>query len=119
VEHQTNNSYQNSAAFYNLPIEIRYQLGNEKRGVYGALGITGTVVYQLETNVKNIGLVNETRQSNNNYQLLFAPTLGVGAYQKLYHNWALNISVNYLNYLNGSLFQPNTLQIQTGLKYNF
>ncbi len=119
VEHQTNNSYQNSVAFYNLPIEIRYQLGNEKCGVYGALGITGTVVYQLETNVKNIGLVNETRQSNNNYQLLFEPTLGVGAYQKLYHNWALNVSANYLNYLNGSLFQPNTLQIQTGLKYNF
>jgi hypothetical protein len=51
--------------------------------------------------------------------LLFAPTLGVGAYQKLYHNWSLNVSANYLKYLNGSLYQPNTFQIQTGLKYNF
>lgn len=119
VEHQTNSSYQNSVAFYNLPIEIRYQLGNEKHGVYGALGVTGTVVYQLETKIQNIGLVNETSQSNNNYQLLFAPTLGVGAYQKLYHKWALHISANYLKYINGSLHQPNTIQIQTGLKYNF
>jgi len=119
VEHQTNNSYQNSVVFYNLPIEIRYQIGNEKRGVYGALGLTGTIVYQFETKIKNIGLINETIQSNNNYQLLFAPTLGVGAYQKLYHNWALHISANYLKYLNGSLYQPNLLQIQTGLKYNF
>ncbi len=119
VDHQTENSYQNNVAFYNLPIEIRYQLGNEKRGVYGALGVTGTVVYQLETNVKNIGLVNETSQTNNNYQLLFAPTMGVGAYQKLYNNWALHISANYLKYLNGSIYKPNTLQIQTGLKYNF
>jgi hypothetical protein len=43
----------------------------------------------------------------------------VGAYQKLYHNWAFNVSASYIKYLNGSLFQPNTLQIQTGLKYNF
>ncbi len=119
VEHQTNNSYQNNVAFYSLPVEIRYQLGNEKRGIYGALGVTGTVVYQLETKVSNIGLMNESNQTNNNYQLLLAPTLGVGAYQKLYHNWALNISANYLKYLNGSLYQPNILQIQTGLKYNF
>lgn len=119
VEHHANNSYQNNIAFYNLPIQLRYQLGNEKRGVYGAIGITGTVIYQQETNVNNIGFVNETIQTNNNYQLLFAPTMGVGGYQKLYHNWALHISANYLKYLNGSLHQPNTLQIQTGLKYNF
>ena len=119
VEHHANNLYQNKVVFYNLPIQFRYQLGNEKRGVYGALGITGTVIYQQETNVKNIGLVNETSQSNNNYQLLFAPTLGLGAYQKLYHNWSLNVSANYLKYLNASLYQPNTFQIQTGLKYNF
>ncbi len=119
VEHHANNSYQNNIAFYNLPIQLRYQLGNEKRGIYGAIGITGTVIYQQETNVNNIGLFNETIQTNNNYQLLFAPTMGVGGYQKLYHNWALHISANYLKYLNGSLHQPNTLQIQTGLKYNF
>lgn len=119
VEHQTNNSYQNNVAFYSLPVEIRYQLGNEKHGVYGALGVIGTVVYQLETKVNNIGLMNEINQTNNSYQLLFAPTLGVGAYQTLYHNWAFNVSANYLQYLNGSLYKPNTLQIQTGLKYNF
>jgi hypothetical protein len=119
VEHHANSSYQNYIAFYNLPIQLRYQLGNEKRGVYGALGITGTVIYQQETNVNNIGLFNETIQTNNNYQMLFAPTMGVGGYQKLYHNWALHISANYLKYLNGSFHQPNNIQIQTGLKYNF
>jgi hypothetical protein len=119
VEHYANSSYQNYIAFYNLPIQLRYQLGNEKRGVYGAIGITGTVVYKQETNLNNIGLFNESIQTNNNYQLSFAPTMGVGGYQKLYHNWALHISANYLKYLNGSFHQPNTIQIQTGLKYNF
>jgi hypothetical protein len=119
VEHHANSSYQNYIAFYNLPIQLRYQLGNEKRGVYGAIGITGTVVYKQETNLNNIGLFNETIQTNNNYQLSFAPTMGVGGYQKLYHNWALHISANYLKYLNGSFHQPNNIQIQTGLKYNF
>lgn len=119
VAHQTYNMYRNNVAFYNLPIQARYQLGNKKRSFYAAFGVTGTVVYQQETNAKNVGLVNETSTTNNNYQVLFAPSLGVGAHQKIYNNWAFHVSANYLKYLNSSFYQPNTFQLQTGLQYNF
>lgn len=119
VVHRSNNSYQNRVAFYNLPIQVRYQIGNKKHSFYASFGVTGTLVYQLETNVNNVGLVNETIKTNNNYQMLFAPSLGVGAHQKIYNNWAFHISANYLKYLDGSLYQPNIFQLQTGLQYNF
>jgi opacity protein-like surface antigen len=119
VNHESSSVYKNNILIITLPLQARYHIGNEKRSMYASFGVTGTLIHQSQSLAKNVGLANENTQINNDYSFLFAPTVGLGFHQRIYRAWAFHLASNYSKYLNSNLNQSNTLQLQTGLKYNF
>lgn len=119
VNHEISSVYKNNILFISIPLQARYYIGNEKHSLYGSMGVTGTFIYQSQSLEKNVGLANESSQTSNDYSFLFAPTIGLGFHQRIYKDWAFHLASNYSKYLNSNLNQSNTLQLQTGIKYNF
>ena len=119
VNHESSSVFKNNILFISIPLQARYHIGNDKHSIYGSFGVTGTLIYQLQSLEKNVGLANENSQTTNDYTFLFAPTIGLGFQQIIYKDWAFHLASNYSNYLNSNLNQSNTFQFQTGIKYNF
>ena len=119
VNHESSSVFKNNILFISIPLQARYHIGNDKHSIYGSFGVTGTLIYQLQSLEKNVGLANENSQTTNDYTFLFAPTIGLGFHQRIYKDWTFHLASNYSNYLNSNLNQSNTFQFQTGIKYNF
>jgi hypothetical protein len=117
VTSQTSVTLSKTYTWNAIPLTLSYAIGKPHRMVFVAGGLTSIRVTEEQTNLLTNGTEQQYTQTKNLY--VFAPTLGVGVYQKIYKQLGVHVSGNYLYYLPNSLTQRNSLQLQSGIRIQF
>jgi hypothetical protein len=117
VTSQTSVTLSKTYTWNAIPLTLSYAIGKPHRMVFVAGGLTSIRVTEEQTNLLTNGSEQQYTQTKNLY--VFAPTLGVGVYQKIYKQLGVQVSGNYLYYLPNDLTQRNSFQLQSGIRIQF
>jgi hypothetical protein len=117
---QMNYSLNTERVWLAIPLMAQYELGNTKRSIGFQAGVITT---QINTTTNTL-VVNErggqTRVSNQDKQWLFAPTIGIVGYQRIYKQVGVVAGATYLTYLpNQIVIRNQSVQLNAGLRVKF
>lgn len=117
---ETEKEYQlnSQRTWYAMPIMVGYEIGSPKRSLFMIAGITNILVGSQNT-ILIKGETAEGLRTTTQRHFIVAPTIGIGAYQRIYKNLGIHCSGQYLYYLPNAITTQQSFQIQTGLRIKF
>jgi hypothetical protein len=117
---ETEKEYQlnSQRTWYAMPIMAGYEIGSPKRSLFMMVGITNILVGSQNTSLIK-SETTEGLRTTTQHNFIVAPTIGIGAYQRIYKNLGIHCSGQYLYYLPNAITTQQSFQIQTGLRIKF
>jgi hypothetical protein len=117
---ETEKEYQLNSlrTWYAIPLMAGYQIGSLKRSLHLSGGITNILVNSQNTNLV-ITENSERLVIKSQYNLIIAPTIGIGAYHRINNFMGIHCSGQYLFYLPNGITTQQSFQLQTGLRIKF